>query len=194
VTSWRIVLLEQLIRPSASQEIPRILCKQKVHYHTHKRRPPVPILRQINPIHTSSHFLKIRFNITLPSMPWSYKWPFPLTSPHQNAVCNLFSPVLATCTAHLIPVDLITRITFGELYRSLSFQLCNFLLYPVTSSHLGPNVLISTLFSNTLSLRSSLDVSDQVPHSYKTRKIIVIHILIFIVLDSKLEDKRFCTK
>jgi len=34
---------------------------------------------------------------------------------------------------------------------------------------LSPNILLSTLFSNTLSLRSSFNVSDQVSHPYKTR-------------------------
>jgi hypothetical protein len=72
--------------------------------------------------------------------------------------------------------------------------LCSFLHCPVTSSLLGPNILLSTLFSNTLSLRSYLNVGDQVSHLYKTDKIIVHYILIFIFLDRKLEDKRFCTK
>jgi hypothetical protein len=35
-------------------------------------------------------------------------------------------------------------------------------------SLLGPNILLNTLFSNTLSLRSSLNVSDQISHPYKT--------------------------
>jgi hypothetical protein len=34
-------------------------------------------------------------------------------------------------------------------------------------SLLGSNVLLSTLFSNTLSLHSSLSVSNQVSHPYK---------------------------
>jgi len=38
---------------------------------------------------------------------------------------------------------------------------------PVTLSLLGPNVLLSILFSNTLNLCTSINVTDQVPHSYK---------------------------
>ena len=62
---------------------------------------------------------------------------------------------------------------------------------PVTSSLLGPNILLNTLFSNTLNFLSSRNVSDQVSHPYKTTdKIIVLYILIFKFLDSSLEDKR----
>jgi hypothetical protein len=46
--------------------------------------------------------------------------------------------------------------------------LCNFLHSPVTSSPLGPNIPLSTLFSNTLSLCSSLNIRDQISHPYKT--------------------------
>jgi hypothetical protein len=49
---------------------------------------------------------------------------------------------------------LITRIIFGDEYRSSSSSLCS-LHSPVASSLLGPNILLSTLFSNTLSLFSS---------------------------------------
>ena len=66
------------------------------------------------------------------------------------------SPIRATCPAHLILLDFITRKILGEQYRSFSFSLCSFLHSRVMSSLLGPNI-INTLFSNTLSLRSSLN-------------------------------------
>jgi hypothetical protein len=101
----------------------------------------------------------------------------------------------ATCPVHLILLDLIIRITFGEEYRSVRSSLCSFLHTSVTFSLWGPNNLLSTLFSNTLSLHSSLSVSNQVSHPYKrTCKIIVLYLLMFIFLGSKLEDKRFCTE
>jgi hypothetical protein len=55
-----------------------------------------------------------------------------------------------------------TRIIFGEQYRSLSSSLCTLFHYPVTSSLLVPSILLNTLFSKTLSLHSSLNVSDKV--------------------------------
>ena len=67
--------------------------------------------------------------------------------------------------------------------------MCSFLNSLVTSSLLEANIPLSTLFSNTLSLCFSLNVSDQVPHPSKsTGRIIVLYTLIFKFLDSRQED------
>jgi hypothetical protein len=46
---------------------------------------------------------------------------------------------------------LIILIILGKDYKLWSSSLCIFLQPPVTSSLFGPNILLNTLFSNTLS-------------------------------------------
>jgi hypothetical protein len=97
-------------------------------------------------------------------MSGSPQWSLSLRFPHQN-------PVLLH-TRHMPRPSHSSRFDphtiLGKEYRLLSSSLCNFLHSPVTSSLLGPNTFLSTLFSNTLNLRLCLSVSDQVSHQYKT--------------------------
>jgi hypothetical protein len=68
----------------------------------------------------------------LASTPGSPHWSLFLSFPHQNH-------------GHHILVDFVTRTMLGEQYTSLRSSLCIFFLYPVTSSFLGPNILLNTI-------------------------------------------------
>jgi hypothetical protein len=106
-------------RFSTFHEILRILWNPKVHFRIHNSPPLVPILIQINPVHspTSHLILSIHLCLGLTNR---------LRFPHQNPVYTSPRPIRATCPAHLFFLDLITRTILGEQYRSLGSSLCSF--------------------------------------------------------------------
>ena len=167
-----------------------------VHYRIHKCPPPVPIFSQLDPVHTP-YFTSWR-SILILSSHLSLGLPsglFPPGFPTKTLYTPLLSPIRATCSAYLSILHFIAWTIFGDEYRLISSSFCSFFLFLVTSSLIRTNILLNVLFSNTISLRSAFNMSDQVSHPYKTTGIIIVlYMLTITFLDGKLEDKSFCSE
>ena len=144
---------------AGSQEIPLISRNPKVHYRTHKRPPPVSIPGQPSPVHIhTSHLMEIHPNIIHPSTPRSPQWFFPSGFPTKT----LYAPSPHPYAPHAQPISFFSILSFAQ-YKLFSSSLCNLLHSPVTSSFLGPNILLNTTSSNTLSTRVA---GCSLPHGY----------------------------
>jgi hypothetical protein len=136
---------------AATQKLPRILWNPKVHYRVHKSPPLVPILRQIDPVHSISSYLRYililftHLRLVLPS--GLFPSGFPINILYVFLPHSSYMP----CQSHPHWLD-------HSNYICRRVQVMKLLIMqsspsPVTSSLFGPNILLSTLFSNTFSLR-----------------------------------------
>ena len=67
-------------------------------------------------------------NIIHPSTPMSPPWCLSLRFSHQTIYTPLSSHIRATCPAHFVFLDFITRTILGEEYKSFSSSLCKLLI------------------------------------------------------------------
>ena len=131
---------------AASQEIPRISRNPKVHYRTQKRPPPVPILGQPYPVHIpTTHILQIHPNIIHPSTPRSPQWSPSLRFSHQDPI----HPSPHPYAPHAQPISFFSILSPAQYWVSTNNLAPRYAISsipPVTSSLLGPNILLNAMF------------------------------------------------
>jgi hypothetical protein len=121
---------------AVSRTLPSILWNPKVHYRVQKSPPLVPILSLTSPVHTTSSCLsKIHYNIIHPPTSWASQWSLSFSLSHQYPICIPLLLIRTTCQAHLILLDLIILVIFGEEVQAMKLLIMH--ISP-TSCHLIP--------------------------------------------------------
>ena len=136
----------------SSRKFPAFL-KAEFHCHVHKTPKLLPTRRQIIPFHA------FKIHNDFPSALWSSWWALSFRLPTQNPLphtCYMPRPNNASF------FDRCNHIRWVQITKLLTLQ------SPATLSLLGRNISPITLFSNTLRLCSSFNVTDQVSHPFKT--------------------------
>jgi hypothetical protein len=148
----RIIIKSIVVYPSweASQEFPRTLRKPEVHYPIQKSLTLLRIRTQTKADNILICNFLTHFSITFPSMSGSYKSSLSLKFLHENSQPNSrISYTFRTSCLFTFP-HLITLIMPAAKYKSWSFALCSFLQSHSTSSLLGPNTSLGSLYFSSL--------------------------------------------
>jgi hypothetical protein len=97
------------------------------------------------PDESNPHLQPFHFNTVLPLTPMSSKWSLPFRLSNQSFVhiSHFTHAWYMPCPSH--PPYLITLIIFYEEYKLCSSSSCSCHQPPVTSSFLGPNIIVCTI-------------------------------------------------
>ena len=117
---------------SASQEIPRNVWNLKVHFRvTSARHLPLSEPDRSSPS-ADITLLADPFYCYNPIEAWVFQVvSFSQITPTKTLYTPLLSPMGTTSPGHLILLNLIIRIIYGQEYRLLSSSLCSFFFIPV---------------------------------------------------------------
>jgi hypothetical protein len=149
---------------AATQELPSILWNQKMHCRVHKSPhwslSSAGLSQSVPPRPISRRSILILFTYLCLGLPSSlFPSGFTTNILYNAHSCHMHYPSHPFWFDH-------SNYTWQRV-QFMKLLIMQFLQPFITSSLFGPNILLNTLFSNTLSLCSSLNVRDQVSQPYR---------------------------